>query len=57
MDQVFWIAEARLAQGKAEGKAEAVLMVLAARGLVVSDETRARIMACTAASGSENPAA
>ena len=33
-------------KGKAEGKAEAVLQVLAARGLRVSREARERILAC-----------
>ncbi|MGD0525624.1 MAG: hypothetical protein ABSE49_10790 [Polyangiaceae bacterium] len=33
-------------QGKAEGKAEAVLAVLAARQIAVPDEIRARITAC-----------
>ena len=35
------------AKGRAEGLAEAVLDVLEARGLPVSDEARARILACT----------
>jgi hypothetical protein len=35
------------AKGKAEGRAEDVLAVLAARGLSVSDEQRARILGCT----------
>ena len=47
--------DARWAQGKAEGeakgqtqgKAEAILMVLAARGINVDSDTRARIEACT----------
>jgi predicted transposase YdaD len=34
------------ADGKAEGKAEGVLAVLAARGLAVSEEQRARVLAC-----------
>lgn len=38
-------------RGKAEGKAEALLAVLAARGVAVDDAARARIHACT------NPAA
>jgi hypothetical protein len=33
-------------QGKAEGKAEAILTVLAARGVLISDDDRARITAC-----------
>ncbi len=35
------------AKGRAEGRAEALLTVLEARGLRVSDEARARILACT----------
>ncbi|MBC6463770.1 hypothetical protein HKK72_38965 [Actinomadura sp. HBU206391] len=35
------------AEGKAEGEAKAILGFLAARGLPVSDEARARITACT----------
>ncbi|MEV0903003.1 hypothetical protein, partial [Actinoplanes sp. NPDC049802] len=35
------------AEGKAEGEAAAVLTVLAARGLEVSDDERARITGCT----------
>jgi len=31
---------------KAEGEAEAILKVLAARGVAVGDEARARILAC-----------
>jgi hypothetical protein len=34
------------AEGNAEGKAAAILMVLAARGVAVDSETRARIAAC-----------
>ena len=33
-------------EGKAEGKAEDLLKILARRGVVVSDEQRARILAC-----------
>ena len=56
--QVIELAAARWADGKAEGKAEgkaagkitgkieAIFAVLAARGFVVSAETRARIEAC-----------
>ena len=39
-------AEAEL-RGKAEGKAEALLVVLAARGFVVDAHTRATVLACT----------
>jgi hypothetical protein len=39
-------ADAEL-RGKAEGKAEALLMVLAARGFVVDAHTRATVLACT----------
>jgi hypothetical protein len=35
------------ARGEARGKARAVLAVLAARGLAVSDEIRSRVLACT----------
>ncbi|MBI3945195.1 MAG: hypothetical protein HY321_04695 [Armatimonadetes bacterium] len=38
---------AREARGRVEAKAEAVLAVLAARGIPVDDETRARVLACT----------
>jgi PD-(D/E)XK nuclease family transposase len=56
--QVIEIAAARWAEGKAEGKAEgeaaglarALLSLLAARGLSVSDEVRALIVACKDAS-------
>jgi hypothetical protein len=34
-------------QGRSEGKAQAVLAVLEARGLRVSDEQRARVLGCT----------
>jgi hypothetical protein len=34
------------AEGETKGKAEAILMVLAARGIAVDSETRARITAC-----------
>jgi hypothetical protein len=36
-----------VAEGEAKGRAEALLDVLEARGLPVSDEARARILACT----------
>jgi hypothetical protein len=36
-----------VAEGKAEGKAEAVLGVLAARGVEVTPEESARVLACT----------
>lgn len=35
------------AEGKAEGEAKALLLVLAGRGIDVSDETRERITNCT----------
>jgi hypothetical protein len=35
-----------VAEGEAKGKAEAVLAVLAARGLAIPDAVRARVMAC-----------
>ncbi|MPY82301.1 MAG: hypothetical protein GEV00_03080 [Actinophytocola sp.] len=34
-------------QGKTEGEAKALLRVLAARGIAVSDDARARITSCT----------
>lgn len=34
-------------EGKAEGKADAILSVLSAREIAVTDEIRARIVACT----------
>jgi hypothetical protein len=40
-------AKKHQAKGRAEGRAEAVLDVLEARGVRVSDEARARILACT----------
>ncbi|GLW62348.1 hypothetical protein Arub01_05920 [Actinomadura rubrobrunea] len=36
-----------MAEGKVEGEAEMILTVLAARGVEVSDEVRARIRGCT----------
>lgn len=41
-----WRDEAR-AQGRAEGEANALLAVLAARGLEVPDDAHARIASCT----------
>lgn len=38
--------DAKRAEGKAEGKAEAILAVLAARGIAMDNETRERIAAC-----------
>jgi hypothetical protein len=38
-----------IAKGEAKGRAEALLTMLEARGLRVSDEARARILACTEA--------
>ena len=35
------------AEGRAEGEARAVLTVLVARGIDVTDDARARIMSCT----------
>lgn len=35
------------AEGEVKGKAQAVLAVLEARGLQVSDEQRARVLSCT----------
>lgn len=35
------------AEGEARGRAEALLTLLEARGLAVTDEQRARILACT----------
>ncbi len=35
------------AEGEAKGKAEAILQVLAARGLAVSEAQRARVLGCT----------
>jgi hypothetical protein len=40
-------AKKHQAKGRAEGRAEAVLDVLEARGVHVSDVARARILACT----------
>lgn len=37
---------ARVEQGQARGKAEAVLAVLAARGLTVSEAVRSEVLAC-----------
>lgn len=34
-------------QGRAEGEAKALLLVLESRGLAVSEQTRSRITACT----------
>jgi predicted deacylase len=39
--------EGERAEGKAEGKAQAILAFLEARGVVVGSETRERIAACT----------
>jgi hypothetical protein len=50
MDEIQQAREygaAQRAEGKAEGKAEAVLAVLETRGVAVNSETRARILACT----------
>jgi len=44
--QVLEIANERWAQGKAEGKAESILTVLAVRGITVDEATRARITGC-----------
>ena len=49
MDEIQQTREhvgAQRAEGKAEGKAEAILAVLAARGVAIDPETRARIAAC-----------
>ncbi len=35
-----------LAEGKAEAKAEVLLKILAGRGVLVTDEQRARVLAC-----------
>lgn len=35
------------AEGKAEGEAKAVLAVLEARGLTISDDARVRVTGCT----------
>lgn len=43
--QRYW-AEGR-AEGRAAGKAETLLRILARRGVIVPDEARERIMACT----------
>ncbi len=40
-------AKKHQATGRAEGRAESILDVLEARGLAVSDDARARILACT----------
>jgi hypothetical protein len=58
IQQVRDLAEAKLAEGRAEGQAKgeidgfarAIVAVLAARGVPVSDETRAHIEACRDAS-------
>jgi hypothetical protein len=39
-------AKEHYGRGKAEGEAEAILLVLRARGLAVTEEQRARITAC-----------
>ncbi|HZH16181.1 MAG TPA: hypothetical protein VE057_17660 [Archangium sp.] len=36
-----------LEQGRAQGRAEDVLRILAARGLLVSEQARLRILSCT----------
>ncbi|MGE3284756.1 MAG: hypothetical protein AB7J32_01485 [Pseudonocardia sp.] len=41
------LARRYFSQGKAEGEARAVLAVLDARGIAVSDDARARITGCT----------
>ncbi|MEO3793997.1 hypothetical protein ABGB14_27610 [Nonomuraea sp. B10E15] len=41
------VVRAWLAEGKAEGEANAVLLILEARGISLPDEARARILACT----------
>jgi hypothetical protein len=47
LDQIYERWEKKtLARGKAEGKAEAVLAVLAARGLAVSPAQRKQVLAC-----------
>ena len=40
-------AKKLIAKGRAEGRAHAILDVLEARGVHVSDEARARVLACT----------
>ncbi len=40
-------AKRYVSQGRSEGEAQALLLVLESRGLAVSDEARARIIACT----------
>ena len=51
IQQAEELAEAKFAQGETKGRAEAktaaILAVLAARGIAVSAEARARIEACT----------
>ncbi|MFC4535094.1 hypothetical protein [Sphaerisporangium dianthi] len=42
-------AQKYVAEGKAEGKAEAVLILLGARGVAVSEEVRQRILGCAEA--------
>jgi hypothetical protein len=37
-----WVAE-----GRAEGRAEVIVLVLSARGIEVPEDARARILACT----------
>jgi predicted transposase/invertase (TIGR01784 family) len=46
IQQVLAISEARWAEGETAGQARALLALLAARGIVVSDEIRARIQSC-----------
>jgi hypothetical protein len=46
IQQVRELAEAKWAEGEASGKSAAILAFLAARGISVSDETRAHIEAC-----------
>lgn len=36
-----------IAEGEAKGEAKAILLVLAARGISIPDDTRQRITACT----------
>ena len=47
IQQVEELGEAKHTEGKVEAKVEAILAVLGARGVPVSAEARARILACT----------
>ncbi|GLZ10227.1 hypothetical protein Acsp04_04620 [Actinomadura sp. NBRC 104425] len=45
-DAQVWIAEG-IAEGRIEGEAKSVLLILEARGITVTDEQRQRVLTCT----------